>query len=193
MGKLSNTLLMLDLLSTGKVYTIKELANILEVSPRQVRTYKEALEIAGVYIGSTLGRNGGYYCKSSKHTIKVDFSIKDLNVLEKIYLNMEDEEQKNLLNHIIDKVRLIVVNYEDNNVLSKRLIEEYNNILSLCIARKSAVILTVKKRGVKENQRRFFPHSIYVRDDKYYVTGFSVTDNEIRTFPFNEIKNIKNY
>ena len=47
MSKLSNTLLMIEYLSSGKKYSIKELSELLEVSPRMIRVYKDELEKAG--------------------------------------------------------------------------------------------------------------------------------------------------
>ena len=44
MSKISNILTMINLLNTGRQYTINELANILEVTPRMIRIYKEELE-----------------------------------------------------------------------------------------------------------------------------------------------------
>ena len=60
MSKISNTISMLNLLSTGRKYSIQELATILEVSPRMVRTYKEELEKSGIYIDTIMGPYGGY-------------------------------------------------------------------------------------------------------------------------------------
>ena len=52
MSKISNILIMLKMVQGGKIYKIKELGDILEVSPRQIRTYKNELEKAGIYIDS---------------------------------------------------------------------------------------------------------------------------------------------
>ena len=46
MSKLSNVLSMLQLLQNGKKYSIKELSEKLEVTPRMIRVYKEELELA---------------------------------------------------------------------------------------------------------------------------------------------------
>ena len=54
MGKISNVLTMINLLNSGKQYTINELANILEVTPRMVRIYKEELEKVKRAITTTL-------------------------------------------------------------------------------------------------------------------------------------------
>ena len=49
MSKLGNAISMLNLLSTGKKYSVSELASILEVSERMIRLYKEDFEKAGIY------------------------------------------------------------------------------------------------------------------------------------------------
>ena len=43
MSKLSNTLLLLQILSTGRKYSVNELSKIVECSPRMIRIYKEEL------------------------------------------------------------------------------------------------------------------------------------------------------
>ena len=60
MSKVSNVLNMLEYLSTGRKYSIKELAEKLEVTPRMVRVYKDELEKAGIYVDTIKGMYGGY-------------------------------------------------------------------------------------------------------------------------------------
>ncbi len=55
MSKLSNTITMLRLLQNGRKYSIKELAEKIEVSPRMIREYKNELELGGIYIESIRG------------------------------------------------------------------------------------------------------------------------------------------
>lgn len=59
MSKVSKNIKMLDILSSGKRYSCSYLAEVLEVSPRMIRSYKEELEKEGFYIESYLGVNGG--------------------------------------------------------------------------------------------------------------------------------------
>lgn len=50
MSKISNTLMVLKLLSSGTKYSAKDLALKLETSERMIRTYIADLEMAGIYI-----------------------------------------------------------------------------------------------------------------------------------------------
>ena len=79
MGKISNTLSILTLLGGGKKYTTKELAELIEVTPRQIRTYMEELEKAGIYVESVKGRYGGYYYQSNNYDYRVHFNINEVN------------------------------------------------------------------------------------------------------------------
>ena len=52
--------MMLQLLQNKRKYSIKELAEKLEVSPRMIRQYKDELEYAGIFIETIYGPYGGY-------------------------------------------------------------------------------------------------------------------------------------
>ena len=181
---------MMKLLSNGKIYTINELAEIIEVSPRQIRLYKDELEKAGIYIQSYSGRYGGYCYQSNVYDKSIIFDLNELNSLENIYLSMDDNNiNKNSLYQIIEKIREIVIIANKNEKSTNA--THYVKIISSAIVNKDTLVLSIKKRNIKEHKRLFIPYSVYARDDNYYVTGFSVTDEEIRTFPFFEIKNIE--
>jgi len=72
MGKIGNSLLMLKLLQGGKKYSIKELAEILEVTPRQVRKYKNDFEKAVLAAANSFREDS----TEEKERIK-DFSWKE--------------------------------------------------------------------------------------------------------------------
>lgn len=60
MGKTSNCLKMLQILSSGRVYKGQELADILETNVRNIAEYRTELEMAGYYIEGIPGKYGGY-------------------------------------------------------------------------------------------------------------------------------------
>ena len=119
MSKVSNALSLLKILENGKIFKIKELAGILECSERSIRTYKEDLEKAGIFIESISGRYGGYYyiCDKKNEYFLIDKN--DLNALENIYLYLEKNKYHDIkiLDTILDKIRysLIKSTVSDND------------------------------------------------------------------------------
>ena len=85
MGKLSKMIYMIDLLNTGNVYTIKELADKLGVTERMVRYYKDEICTNGIVIESFKGPNGGYFMidKIKNYTninkYDIQFTMKKVN------------------------------------------------------------------------------------------------------------------
>lgn len=61
MRKASKCIKMLQLLNSGKVYKVSELADLLETNPRNLMEYKKEFEERGYYITSIPARYGGYW------------------------------------------------------------------------------------------------------------------------------------
>jgi predicted DNA-binding transcriptional regulator YafY len=115
MSKLSNTLTMLQLLSSGRKYSIKELSETLEVTPRMIRVYKEDLEKAGIFIDTIMGPYGGYVLKQE---IRIDTNK------YKIKLTPEDQNKYNILTRGIKEKRKVKILYvSKSNGLNYRVIE----------------------------------------------------------------------
>ena len=84
MSKVANMLNMLQMLKDGKIHSIKELAEKLEVSERMVRQYKQELELAGIYLKSTTGKYGGYQLEAGNDFLQIIDAKK-----EKMYFEMK--------------------------------------------------------------------------------------------------------
>ena len=93
MSKLSNLLLMMEYLQSGKKYSIKELSDKLEVSERQIRSYKQDLEQAGIYIDTLMGPYGGYVLNQSIRMPVRKFKKNDYELLDD-YINQETNIEK---------------------------------------------------------------------------------------------------
>lgn len=103
MAKLSNMLVMINLLKSGRKYSVKELAERLEVSERVVREYKLFLEEAGIYLETIRGPYGGYVLNRDVVIPNLKYSQRDRNTL----INKDDYdkfiEQKILNVHTISE------------------------------------------------------------------------------------------
>ena len=187
MGKVNNVLAMLKILEGGQKYTVQDLANRLEVSKRMVKIYKVELEKAGIYIETIYGPYGGYVY-NGKNNYDVSFDYNDIDNIENI-LNKLTNTEKDNLNITLEKIKTLVIysadeteNIKIDNIDAKR---KYKTLLD-AINKKNHVKFTYHNR-----ERDFLPYSFSFYKNMIYITGFSFTDNDMRTFNLSKIKNFK--
>lgn len=185
MGKLGNALAMLKILETGRKFTVKELSEKIEVSPRMIKTYKAELEQAGIYIDTISGIYGGYVY-NHKNNYDVSFNIQDVNCVEKI-LPMLDGKNKNDIEKLLEKIKTIVI-YSDVSLINGQDTDELKkkyNIVSKALKNNSDI-----KVEYKNKVKVITPHNFSFYKEYIYITGYSITDEDLRTYNLNEI-NIK--
>lgn len=153
MGKVSNVLTMLRLLESGKKYSIYELAERLEVTPRMISIYKEELEKSGIYIDTIRGRYGGYVYHQ-KHDYNISFDYLDVDAIESIIdkLNVKEKER---LTITLEKLRAIVIYSADEKrdiKIDKEDLRRKYKIISKAIKEKKELSFTFHNK-----YRRFLP------------------------------------
>ncbi len=123
MSKISNVLTMLEYLSSGKKYSIQELSEKLEVSPRMIRVYKDEIEKAGIYIDTIKGPYGGYVLNQNINVPKRFITPNTIYIKKKEFFNS--------INRAIKEKRKCLIEYysKDNQNISKRIIHPYDVIL----------------------------------------------------------------
>ncbi len=77
MSKIANMLNMIQILKDENIHSIQSLAKKLEVSQRMVRSYKQELEQAGIYINSVTGKYGGYQIDKENNFLKLENIVKE--------------------------------------------------------------------------------------------------------------------
>lgn len=82
MSRLSNALNMYMLLQGRGFMKVNELAEIIEVSPRMIKEYRNDLEKAGIYIGSKRGIYGGYYLENTLNLKGLGITNEELESLK---------------------------------------------------------------------------------------------------------------
>lgn len=198
MSKITNTILMIKLLSNGRVYSVKELSEELGVTERMVRYYKEQLEMAGYIIESFKGPGGGYYINKTD-MINIDYFNKyDLEVLDKVQDEMSTSDNDKLIKDFIELNKKLHSIYNTNKVLS-----EYDNNLSFkendekikmiddCIKDKKSVYIGYLGTSGNVTNREIVPISIFKFENNIYVTAFCKLRGAIRHFTLSRILNIK--
>ena len=123
MSKISNVLNMIEYLSTGKKYSIAELSEKLEVTPRMIRVYKDEIEKAGIYIDTIKGPYGGYVLNQNINVPKRFITPHEINV--------KDKNLFNLINRAIKEKRKCLIEYYSKNEekITSRTIHPYDLII----------------------------------------------------------------
>ena len=188
MAKISNCLLMLEYLENGRKYNIKELAEKLEVSERMVRSYKEELEKAGIFIDSIMGPYGGYVLNQSIKIPLRKFSKENYEFLKNLKVNKDDKEK---LQIIADKVHGIYFESQNENIELKDDIKNYYNILNKAIK---------EKRKVKINYYSFTdgnlniiirPYDLFLYNSGWGCAAFCELRQDLRHFELKRINKME--
>jgi len=188
MSKISKNIKMLNILSSGKVYSCKTLSEMLEVSPRTVRQYKDELEKEGIYIDSVMGKNGGYKLYSRVEIPSILFNGNDIKKIELI-LNKLSGSDKLELENIKEKINTycrLVSDKDDLCVEDKWKV----NTIQEAINNKKKITIEYFSKGIKKS-RSILPIQIYVYGNIIMViVSYSEEPNDIRHLNLKRIENI---
>ena len=147
MSKVSNVLTMLQLLQSGRKYSINELSNILEVSERMIRVYKEDLEKAGIYIDTIMGPYGGYVLNQLVRMPVRKFKMKDAKLLDKYITNEQEKDIKDELILLQDKIKGVYIGSKQEEkelYLKDEIRKKYNLYIKNIRKNKKCKILALK-------------------------------------------------
>ena len=192
MSKIPNTITLLELLQSGRKYSINELAHHLEVSERMVRTYKEDLDKAGIYIDTIMGPYGGYVLNQTVRMPVRKFKMKDAKLLDKYIALEQNSKVKEELIILQDKIKGIYIGskQEANELnLKEDNLKKYN-ILTRAIKEKRKVKILYYSYNKGENERIIVPAEMFLFQDGWYCAAFCEVKKDIRHF---ELKRIIKY
>lgn len=181
----------------------RELAEELEVNERMIRKYIADLEMAGVYVTSSKGMNGGYSMEGYDYLVDMK-----LTEVENAALRLAQEQLKydNFIynkefNQFVDKVRAFDKKYIYGNNFLQYLSKGYTSIETADERKKcldiNAAIVSRNKIKMKyfslssgESERIVQPYAIINYKGAFYFTAFC--ENRCRVIDF-KISRIKEY
>ena len=193
MSKISNVLTMLEYLNSGKRYSIKELSEKLEVSPRMIRVYKNEIEKAGIYIDTIMGPYGGYVLNQSIRLPKRKFIKEDYQLISKcinLTTNKEDKEKLNLLKDKIMGIYIGSTNEKKELILNDENLNKYN-ILSRAIKERRKVKILYYSYGKGELERVINPREMFLFNNDWYCAAFCELRCDMRHFDLKRIRKIE--
>lgn len=190
MGKVSNTLLMLKYLTNHRKYSVKELADKLEVSERMVKSYKADLEMAGIFIETIKGRDGGYILYDDMVLPKLLINRGDIEIICELKEKIDDQVLLSKLNMLLNKLNY---NYIAMDIVSKSLPENVNekvflNQLSDAAAKNYKLLIGYENtNGIKEFV--IHPSLTFMRGEEWVIAAYLV--DKLQLFYLNRIKKVE--
>lgn len=191
MAKLSNLIMMINLLKNGRKYSIKELSEKLEVSERTIREYKLFLEEAGIYIETLRGPYGGYVLKRDVNLPKIDFNQNDIELLKIVIPNIKDVNLIEKVYNLSNKINNCII--EENNKNVKLIADEnelkvYNTISK---ALKHNYKLKIKYYNIQHGNsiRTIYPLALYLFQNEWWCSSYWEEKDDMRQFHLKRILN----
>ncbi len=177
---------MIELLNTGKKYSVNELASILEVTPRMIRSYKEDLEKCGFYIDTIYGPFGGYILNRRVKLPNRKFKSDDYEFL--INLDVSESERERIQN-IADKIRGLSIE-SDEVLLTDESKASYNS-LTRAIKEGKKVSITYLSYTKGKTKRVIHPYDMFYTSNGWAVSAYCELRSDLRLFELKRIEELK--
>lgn len=201
MGKAAMCIQMLELLNTGRVYKVSELANLLETNSRNIIEYRKELEEAGYSILSIPGRYGGYQLDKSRIISALKLSPAEKDALMDAYdylLKKKDFVKKDNLSRAMGKISssiqqldntadiLVVDHYQ--LTMSESDIRERYAFIEEAIQQKRVVEIEYQsiKSGAKTHQ--LHPYKLFIYNNTWFFLAWNPEVGDVWYFKLNRIK-----
>ena len=186
MSKLSNILTMAQLLRNGRKYSIKELADELEVSERMVRIYKEDLEKAGIFVETIMGPYGGYVLKQDINLPDRRFTKSDYEFIKN--LKVVNQEQ---LDDIATKMKDIYYDKDEERIELKDDVRNYYNLLTRAMKEHRKVKINYYSYVHGNQDRVIHPLDMFLYNNGWGCAAYCEKKNDLRHFELKRINNIE--
>lgn len=189
MSKLSNTLLMLQLLQNGRKYSVKELAEKIEVSERMIRKYKDELEYSGIFIDTIKGPYGGYVLNKDFNVPYLNFDNDDLITINKACVLINDSKLKESLIKVKSKINLDINNKKNNSKVTISSNHELNLFNKINNAYKNNFKLKINYFNLKHGTsiRTIYPLGLYLFQNEWWVSAYWEEKDDMRQFHLKRI------
>ena len=211
MGTVANALNMLFILSSGGTYTIRELAQRLEVSSKSIRVYRDALDGAGIYVLEKRGRGGGYHLPRDFQNTLVGLELNEEEYWALDMLNGELQSSGHVeakhITSILTKLKLArerrelhqgeparttshIMSGARPNIDSVKEGEKLGRVIQ---AKRSARKLSLRYRSLSQTvtKRVLQVYSTYTYRGEIYLVAFCELRGEVRDFKLRRADNLE--
>ena len=181
---------MLQYLQNRRKYSIKELSERLEISPRMIRQYKSELEYAGIYIDTIHGPYGGYVLNKDINIPYLNINQKDIDILNSIYNSLKEKDTKEGITSLKNKLLINLNNQKSNKIVIKAKDEELNIFNKINNAYKNNLKIKIKYYNLKhgESIRTIYPLAMYLFQNEWWISAYWEEKDDMRQFHLKRIR-----
>lgn len=197
MGSFGNMLSMYMMLkATNRRLKIKEIMDYLEVSARSVRSYRDELEQAGIYIDGKAGIYGGYKLINDNYLLGLNITDEELLCINALseQLKQTDSIFKNSFNSFKNKINIAMKNKEKKDLpsinsigkrisyMDKTVEKEKLSDLYISIIKKLKVRIYYRSLSSGLKERIIHPYNIFQYKGFMYLIAYCESRREILEF-----------
>lgn len=201
---------MLQVLNTGRIYKISELADILDTNPRNIIEYKKELdEVAfecgfGFYIDTIPGRYGGYKLNGNIVLPAIKLTLEEKEALLESYnysLTKKDFPKKKALSKAFAKVTSNVeIETKQNNLLvvdkyqltmNESDIDERYKFIESAIKQKKTIEVSYASLNSGEKTHLLDPYKLFNYNNSWFFLAWNHEAGDVHYFKVNRIKDYK--
>lgn len=203
MGKAAMCIKMLQILNTGRVYKVSELATLLDTNPRNIIEYKRELDECEYFVDSIPGKYGGYELNKTNLIPTLRLSKEEFNAFDSgvnYLLSRNDFLNKEDFTLAISKIysslakkeferELTVINRYPLS-MSEEEIEYRFNIIKECIKLKKKMKFKYVSLKNRENEYIFHPYDLFMYNNAWFMIGWCEGFGQILYFKINRITDL---
>ncbi|MDP4181328.1 MAG: WYL domain-containing protein, partial [Bacillota bacterium] len=202
MNNVGNAIHMLVLLKSRGKLKISELAELLEVDKRQIRRYKDALDVAQINIKSESGRYGGYSLESDAYLVGLNINDEEFNSLLIANEQLANHPVSKDLNFLIDKIKVLYKESQNKSLSDMYMFKGTKENVDRMEQQKKyfdfwAAIVSKNKVWMDyaslsgEKGRVIRPYAFYQYRGDTYFAAFCEVRNEVRDFKLSRVRSYK--
>lgn len=202
MGKTARCIKIIQVLSARDLVNTKELADVLEINPRNIKEYIKELEECGYKIYSITGKNGGYRLDKSETIPSLKLTVDEKNVLLE---GTEFLRGSNFLNQASfdNAIGKVFSSISTSEITPSSLIERYplkmekNElqkryvVLKDCVENQLRCTILYSNSNDKQNEHVIEPYKLYAYNGSWFVLAYNVAITKFGYFKLNRIEKIE--
>ena len=202
MGKTARCIKIIQILSARDLVNTKELADVLEINPRNIKEYIKELEECGYKIYSITGKNGGYRLDKSETlpSLKLTKEEKDTLLEGTEFLRKSNYLNQNAFDSVIGKVYSSISTTE---ITPSTLIDRYPLkmakdelqkryvVLKNCVDNQLRCKILYSSGNDKVREHELEPYKLYAYNGSWFVLAYNISIEKFGYFKLNRIEKIE--